>query len=170
MLGNVRFRVPLVLVLALILDTTLLTEIRIAGVMPDLMLLLAVAAGLEAGPTTGALVGFVSGMMADLVLPTPMGLSALVFTLVGYGVGITKGGLLRDAWWFPMFVAFVACSAGEGLFAVVGTVIGEAALINAHLGTIMLVVGATDGLLALPTQRVVRWSLAHRAPARTYAE
>jgi rod shape-determining protein MreD len=163
---NVRFRLPLVLLLALVAHISLLPQVRIAGVMPDVMLLVAVAAGLVAGPTYGALVGFVSGMLADLLLPTPLGLSALVFTLAGYLVGVTQGGLLRSTWWFPVVVAFVASSAGEGLFALAGSMIGEQHLVNAHLTTVMLVVGIANGILAGPVLRVVRWALGGEAAAR----
>lgn len=170
MLSDVRFRLPLALLIVLVVHTTVLPNFRVIGVMPDVMLLTAVAAGLAGGTMYGAVVGFATGLLADLLLPTPLGLSALVFTLIGYAVGVTKGGLLRDTWWFPVIVAFVASSAGEGLFAVMGTVIGEPDLINAHLSTIMLVVGVTNGILAPPVLRLVRWSLAHRAPDRAYAE
>ncbi len=170
MLSDVRFRLPVVLVLALLVHTTVLPEFRIAGVMPDVMLLLAVAAGLEGGPMYGALMGFGAGMLADLVLSTPLGLSSLVFTVVGYAVGVTKGGLLRDTWWFPVLVAMVASSAGVGLFALAATVIGDTHVLNAHLTTIMLVVGATDGILAPLVVRLVRWSLAGRHPMRAFVE
>lgn len=170
MLADVRFRLPVSLLITVLFHTTLLPEVRIAGVMPDVMLLLAVAAGLEAGPGYGALMGFLSGMLADLLLPTPLGLSALVFTLVGYVVGVTKGGLLRASWWFPVLVAFVASSAGQGVFALVATMIGETGLLNTHLSTVMLVVGITNAVLAVPMLRLVRWALAGRPPVRAYAE
>lgn len=168
--ADLRFRLPLTVLLCLVLHTTLLNEIRIAGVMPDVMLLVAVAAGLEAGPGYGAVIGFASGMLADLLLPTPLGLSALVFTLIGYIVGLAKAGLLRDSPWFPVAVAFVASSAGVALFALIGSMIGETGLVNAHLATIMLVVGITNAVLALPVLRLMRWSLAGRPPERAYAE
>ena len=170
MLSDVRFRLPLVLVLALIVHTTVLPSFRIAGVMPDVMLLLAVAAGLEGGPMYGALMGFASGMLADLLLSTPLGLSALVFTVVGYGVGVTKGGLLRDTAWFAVLVAFAASTAGVGLFAVAASVLGDTHVLNAHLTTIMIVVGVTNGLLAPPMVRIVRWALTSHLPSRAFAE
>ncbi|MGH9224854.1 MAG: rod shape-determining protein MreD [Acidimicrobiales bacterium] len=170
MLSGLRFRLPLLLLFALVVHTTLLPSVRIAGVMPDLMLLVAVAAGLEAGPSYGAAVGFASGMLADLVLPTPLGLSALVFTLIGYAVGLAKAGLIRDIWWFPVIVAFAASSAGEGAFAAAGWMIGEEGLVNGHLTTIMLVVGIFNAVMAPAVLRVVRWALAGREPARAYAE
>lgn len=170
MLGDLRFRLPLVLLLTLILHTTLLPEVRLFGVMPDVMLLLAIAAGLEAGPAYGALIGFVSGMLSDLLLPTPLGLSALVFTVVGYVVGVTKGGLLRSTWWFPVGVALVASAAGPVLFALAGTVIGEKGLVNSHLVVIAVVVAVTNAVLALPMLRMARWALAGRSVDRAYAE
>ena len=170
MITDLRFRLPLALLVCLLVHTTVLAEIRIAGVMPDIMLLAAVAAGLEAGPSYGAVMGFASGMLADLLLPTPLGLSALVFTLMGYTVGLAKAGLLRESPWFPVAVAFVASSAGTGLFAMAGAMIGETGLVNAHLATIMLVVGITNAVLALPVLRLLRWSLAGRPPERAYAE
>src|SRR5438067_6311088 len=170
MLADLRFRLPLLLLVALLLHTTLLPEIRIFGVMPDVMLLLAIVAGLEAGPSYGALLGFVSGMLSDLFLPTPLGLSALVFTLVGYVVGVTKGGLLRSTWWFPVMVAALASAAGPALFALIGTVIGEKGLLNRHLIDVIVVVAVSNAVLTLPMLRLARWSLVGRPPDRAYAE
>lgn len=169
-LSDMRFRVPLVLLTALVLHTAVLTQFRIAGVMPDVMLLLAIAAGLEAGPSYGAVAGFTAGMIADLFVPTPLGLSALVFSLTGYATGVAKGGLLNAAWWFPLTTAFVASSAGVALFALAGSMLGESHLLDGRLVTIMLVVGITSSLLAMPTLRLVRWALANRPSASAYAE
>ncbi|MDQ4096590.1 MAG: rod shape-determining protein MreD [Actinomycetota bacterium] len=170
MLSDLRFRVPLMVLIAVVLHTTVLAQVRVFGVMPDVMLLLAVAAGLEAGPGYGATIGFTSGMLSDLLLPTPLGLSALVFTVVGYVVGVTKGGLLRSTWWFPVGVALVASAAGQALFALVGTVIGEEGLLTRHLTAIVIVVALTNAILAVPILRLARWSLAGRPPDRAYAE
>ncbi|HVL28711.1 MAG TPA: rod shape-determining protein MreD [Acidimicrobiales bacterium] len=170
MITDLRFRLPVALLLCLLLHTTLLAEVRVAGVMPDIMLLVAVAAGLVAGPSYGAVAGFASGLLSDLLLPTPLGLSALVFTLIGYAVGLAKAGLLRESPAFPVAVAFVASSAGVGLFALAGSMIGATGLMNARLATVMLVVGIANGLLVLPVLRLVRWSLAGRPPERAYAE
>lgn len=169
-LEDLRFRVPLVLLTAMIVHSAFLSQLRFFGVMPELMLLLAVAAGLEAGPAYGALGGFASGMIADLFVPTPLGLSALVYSLTGYMVGLAKAGLLEAAWWFPMAVAFVASSAGIGLFALAGAMLGEEGLLGFHLGTVMLIVGVVNALLAPAVFRVVRWTLAGRPPVSAYSE
>jgi rod shape-determining protein MreD len=149
---------PIMLLGALLLQTTVLARMRVAGVMPDFMLLVAVAGGITAGPTRGAAVGFASGMLIDLFLPTPLGLSALVFTLVGYGVGVANTGVLRSAWYIPVLTAGSASVAGEALYAVVGSVLGER-MLTGHLATIAVVVGLTNAVLAPVAVKLVDWSL-----------
>jgi rod shape-determining protein MreD len=146
------------LLAALLLQTSVLVRLRVFGVMPDFMLLVAVAAGLTAGATRGAALGFASGMVIDLFLPTPLGLSALVFTLVGYGVGVANTGVLRSAWYIPMLTAGGASVAGVVLYAVAGSMLGER-MLTGHLVTIALVVGVSNAVLAPVAVRLVGWSL-----------
>lgn len=153
-----RLRLPLMLITALLLQTAVLARIQVFDVMPDFMLLVAVAAGITAGPTRGAALGFASGMVIDLFLPTPLGLSALVFTLVGYGVGVAHAGVLRSAWYIPMLTAGAASMAGVVLYAVVGSMLGER-MLTGHLVTIALVVGLSNAVLAPVAVGLVGWSL-----------
>ena len=158
MSSDPRLRMPLMLLTALLVQTTVLSRMRFWDVMPDFMLLVAVAGGITAGPTRGAALGFTSGMLIDLFLPTPLGLSALVFTLVGYGVGVANTGVLRSAWYIPVLTAGAASVAGVALYAVVGSVLGER-MINGHLVTILLVVGVCNAVLAPVGVKLVDWSL-----------
>jgi len=158
MRSDPRLRLPLMLIASLLLQTTVLARIRFFGVMPDFMLLVAVAGGITAGATRGATLGFASGMLIDLFLPTPLGLSALVFTLVGYGVGVANTGVLRSAWYIPVLVATGASVAGVFLYALVGSVLGEQ-MITGHLVTIAAVVGVSNAVLAPVGVRFVDWSL-----------
>ena len=153
-----RFRLPIMFVGALLLQTTLLNRLRIFGVMPDFMLLLAVAGGITAGAIRGAAFGFASGMLIDLFLSTPLGLSALVFTLVGYGVGVANTGVLRSAWYIPVLTAGGASIAGVTLYALIGSMLGER-MVDGHLVTIAVVVGLSNAVLAPVAVKFVDWSL-----------
>jgi rod shape-determining protein MreD len=158
-----RVRVPLVVVTALVVHLSLLTRVHVAGVMPDLMLLLAIAGGITAGAVPGAMLGVVSGLAVDVFLETPLGLSSLVFSLVGYSVGVAQTGILRSAWWIPMLTAFLASAAGELLFALAGAVVGTTPIDVGHLLVVVAVVGVTNALLAPLAVRLVGWSLAHHS-------
>ena len=100
--GIVAVRVSLVLVIALVLEVSIAPMFRLFGVQGDLMLLIAIVAGLAAGPDRGAAIGFASGLAYDLMLQTPFGLSALTYALVAFTVGSLQDSVLRAAWWIPV--------------------------------------------------------------------
>jgi rod shape-determining protein MreD len=163
-----RVRVPLVVVTALVVHLSLLTRVHVAGVMPDLMLLLAIAGGITGGAVPGAVLGFVSGMVVDVFLETPLGLSGLVFSVVGYSVGVAQTGILRSSWWIPMLTAFVASAAGAMLFALAGAVVGATPIDTRHLLVVVAVVGLTNALLAPLAVRLVAWALARQPSPRAF--
>jgi rod shape-determining protein MreD len=76
-----------VLVVAVLLQSTVLAGLRLAGVRPDLLVLAVVAVATASDATTGAVFGFVAGLVADLLFDLPVGVSALVYTAVGFAVG-----------------------------------------------------------------------------------
>jgi rod shape-determining protein MreD len=158
MTSDPRFRVPLLLLSALAVHLTLFSVLRVAGVAPDVMLLVAVAGGLVGGPVRGAVLGFTAGISVDVFLRTPMGLSALVFTLVGYGVGVVSTGVLTPSWYLPVVAASIASAAGVVLYAFVGAMLGEP-MVSRRLVTIVSVVAVGNGILAVPVIRAVTWAM-----------
>ena len=155
-------RLAPLLVVAVVLHAGVSPEVRVAGVAPDLLLLVGIAAGMAAGSARGASVGFVSGLLADCFLSTPFGLSALCGSLVGFATGVRSVSGGRAAPWVAPATAAAASAGGVALFAVLGTVLGEPGLLDGRLVTVAVVVGALNGLLLPAVLRPVRW--ATRAP------
>ncbi|MBK9181025.1 MAG: rod shape-determining protein MreD [Acidimicrobiales bacterium] len=153
-------RVPLVLVAAVVLQTTLVAELRLFGVNGDLLLLLAVAAGLVGPPQRAAVVGFASGLGLDLVVETPFGLSALAGCLTAYVVASIQTVVLRATWWIPMLTAAAATALGIGIYALGGYVLGERQLLSGELARIILVQAAVNAVLIRPAVWVQRWAMA----------
>jgi rod shape-determining protein MreD len=79
-----------VVVAAVLLQSTVLAELRLAGVRPDVLVLSVVAVAMASGPTSGAVFGFSAGLVADLLFDLPVGVSALVYTAVGFAVGTVR--------------------------------------------------------------------------------
>jgi rod shape-determining protein MreD len=79
-----------VLVVAVLIQSTMLARLRLAGVRPDLLVLAVVSVAVATDPTTGAVFGFVAGLVADLLFDLPVGVSALVYTAVGFAVGTVR--------------------------------------------------------------------------------
>jgi len=142
-------RALLLVVVTLLLQETIVLDLTVRGVHPDIMILLPVAAGIVAGPEEGALMGFVAGMAADLLLPTP----------VGFAVGATTGSITREVWWFPAVVALAASVAWVMLYAVLGAVLGQGQFVQVDLVAVVLVVAVVNAILAAPAVRVTAWAL-----------
>lgn len=142
----------------LLLQTTVIQNITIAGAHPDLLLLLPIAAGMAAGAEEGAVMGFVAGFAGDLFLPTPLGLWALVGCLAGTAVGVLTGSLVREVWWFRPLVALVTSAVAVLVYALIGAVLGQEQFLHADLAAIVTVVSVTNALLAVPAFRVMRWA------------
>ena len=164
-----RARFAAALAVVILLHQTALADVRVAGVRPDAPLLIAIVAGLAAGAERGAIIGFFAGLLADLFLPSAFGLSALVYSLVGFAVGSLQSGILRSAWWIPVVTAFAASAAGVVLYAVVGATVGEPEMVGPRLPLIALLVGVMNALLAPAAMRLITWASRANTPDRSYA-
>lgn len=151
-------KVAVVVLVTLVLQVCLFARFSYEGARPDLLVLLAVAAGFVGGPEKGATVGFAAGLAFDVVLATPFGLSALVYTLVGYSVGALGANVVRAAWWISPVLVGVASGAAMVLYALVGVVLGQATLDGPPLTAIVAVVAALNAVLAPLAIRAMRWA------------
>lgn len=88
---------PGLLIVALLLQVTILDLIRVAGVKPDLVLILVVFNALLRGQLNGALWGFGAGLMEDVATGCCFGLNALVQMAVGYLAGMARTRLYVDS-------------------------------------------------------------------------
>ena len=164
-----RLRLVLVLFAALTLHQSLFATLRVGDAHPQLLLLVAVVAGLLAGAERGALIGFTVGLVSDLFVQTPLGLSALTFALVAFVVGSLQSGIVHSAWWIGPLTALVASFAGVVLYGLLGAIIGQASFVSPRLVEIAAGVGVMNALLSVPVVRAMAWALdspAERAFAR----
>lgn len=152
-------RVGLVVLGFVTVQQTLMLDIRVGGVHPDIMVLLPIVAGIVGGPARGASMGFGAGLVADLFLPTPFGLSALVGTMIGFAVGVTTLALDRSAIWLPPVAALGASALYELIYPVLGSVLGQPQMLHVDLLRIVVVVSVTNAVLAIPALRLVTRAL-----------
>ncbi|MCL4867681.1 MAG: rod shape-determining protein MreD [Anaerolineae bacterium] len=97
-----------VMVILLIIQTSVLPRFPLWGVVPQLMLLAAVAWGLLEGLEEGALWGFVAGILSDLFSITPVGLSALAFMSAVIVVALLYRTLPINRFVLPVILSLVA--------------------------------------------------------------
>ncbi len=141
-------RLFVLIVVVVLVQVTVFPHLRIAGVAPDLGLVVALAVGYHDGPEAGAIAGFVAGFGFDLFLETPLGLNALAYALVGYGVGIIEGGLLRSPRWLPSVLGVAGGLAGGLILIGIGVLAGVENVKGTHGVQTIGIAALYDAVLA----------------------
>lgn len=141
------------------LQTTLLNDMRPFGVCLQVMLLMSASAGLAKGSEMGAIVGFMMGFMYDMVLTTPLGLSAVVFAAVGYVSGFANSFVHESTWWTRMLLGSVASMLGMFFMPIALSVVGIEGAFTSHVVIVMVVVGVSNALLSEMGVRACGWAM-----------
>jgi rod shape-determining protein MreD len=164
-----RLRLSVLLLVALLLQTTIVPDLRLRGTDADVLLLFGICAGLAGGAEMGAIVGFAAGLLLDLFLQTtPVGLSALTYCLVGFGVGAVRRAVFREGWLLLPAIALVASSIGVVLFVVIGSTVGQSQLTSVgprRIIEVAIIVGVLNAVFAVPVSRIVAWAATGSAGA-----
>ncbi|MHB8341068.1 MAG: rod shape-determining protein MreD [Mycobacteriales bacterium] len=84
------FLAALLALTALLLQLTAVDRLHLPDGRPDLVVLVLAASALVEGPVLGMCLGFGAGLVADLLGNHLLGRLALLFTLIGYGVGLLR--------------------------------------------------------------------------------
>jgi rod shape-determining protein MreD len=123
----VRRTILLVVVVltALLLQTTVFADIRLLGARPELMYLLTIVFGLLEGPASGAATGFASGMAQDFLLNQPKGITALTLTLLGYAIGMLRQYIVSPSPVLPVVLVTLGTFGGVVFYGVVSFLLGQ---------------------------------------------
>ena len=147
----------LVIITAVLLQTSLFPHLALAGFRPDLIALLTVGFALEDGPGSGMRVGFAGGILADLLVNhSAVGLSALVYVALGYGVGVARPYLAPESVTAPLIAALLSGIVGDGGFGLLSRLLGDETYGLTFIAESALLVALYNTLLAPVVFAVVR--------------
>lgn len=139
----------LLVLLAVVLQLSFFSSFSYEGVVPNLVLLVVVAAGLVRGPEFAAFLGFIGGMAIDLVPPADhvAGRWALALVLVGYLAGRIRQDSGRSS---VVALATVAAGSfvGTSVFALSGMLLRDPAIPVAEALRVIPIALVYDLLLA----------------------
>ena len=114
-----------VVVTALLLQSTVFTDIKLLGISPELMYLVTIVIAIREGPQEGAIVGFAGGMAQDFMLNQPKGITALTLTLVGYSIGLARQYIVSPSPLLPTILVAAGTAAGVIFYQVVAFRLGQ---------------------------------------------
>lgn len=148
-MSAVRIGMLAVLLLVLIaFQDAALRYVAIWGVVPNVALIVVIAAGVVRGSDYGAGLGFIAGLLLDLVPPATgtAGRWALALVVVGYLAGRVSDDVRRSRRALVVLVAgcsFVATS----IYALTGVLLGDVALESGRM-PLVIVVGVVVDVIA----------------------
>lgn len=174
-------------VVALVIQVSVLARLHLPGAVPDLMLLTVLGLALVYGHTGGALVGFGAGLLADLAPPADhaAGRWALALLVVGYVVSrfAHDHSPARAGDGQPPYLLMFAAGAGgafvgTSVFALTGTLLQDPAVGIGDMLEVVLTAVAYDVLVAVLVLPLTVWiftrepgpraaQVTPRAPRRT---
>jgi len=110
--------------LALLVQVSVLAALPLPGGAPDLVLVVVIAFALAEGPLSGMVTGLVAGLLADLLAVHELGRLALAYVVVGFATGLLDDDRERGA-----LAPFVVVGAGAVgallLYAAQGLLLGD---------------------------------------------
>jgi rod shape-determining protein MreD len=153
-------RLPLRLALlalgTVVIQEAAVSQISIFGTSADLTPLVVMSVGLLAGSIPGAIMGFCTGLLVDMVLVQTLGVTSLLYIVIGYWSGRLRE--LRDPshGLVPMGLGAGATAfAGLGM-AIIQFLLGVDAPVSLLLLQQIFIAVLVNTLLALPVYAAVR--------------
>ncbi|MDD3140940.1 MAG: rod shape-determining protein MreD [Lachnospiraceae bacterium] len=86
----------LIIVVCFILESTVFRYLALASITPNLMIIITSSFGFMRGKKSGMLVGFISGLLIDIMFGDIIGFYALIYMLIGYGNGFFQQLFYED--------------------------------------------------------------------------
>jgi rod shape-determining protein MreD len=162
--------VALLLLGSLVLQSTVLEQVTFKGVTPQLSLVVVVSLAYIDGERVGVVTGFTAGFVQDLLLPVGsiVGLTALVYTLIGFAVGSLSRYSVSESVWAPILGVILASAAAEASYAAMSIMLGENWVSLAYTGKVIGLVVLYNTLLTPFVYPFVRKVANRFGPGRVY--
>jgi rod shape-determining protein MreD len=162
--GALAVRVAVFAVAVVFFQIGVVSEVPVFGVNADLSILLVAFVGLMCGSMLGAATGFAVGMLVDLALFQTLGLTSLIFTLIGYWCGRLRE--LRDpqAALTPLLVGASASAVSLLGYSVMEFMLGVDAPVSFELLRQIVLGIVVNTIVAVPMWVLVRRVLVGALP------
>ena len=104
-----RFIVSILLiVICFLLQTTVFKGLAFGGIVPNLLIVLTASFGFMREESTGLLIGFFSGLLADIFFGNVLGLNAMIYMYIGYTNGKFNRLFFPDDIKLPLLLIFLS--------------------------------------------------------------
>jgi rod shape-determining protein MreD len=161
---NLILRLVLLAFAAVVIQEAAISQITLFGVSADVMPLVVMSVGLICGSMTGAVMGFGAGLLVDLVLVQTLGITSLLYLLIGYWSGRVRE--LRDPshGLVPVVGGAAATAVAQVGMAMLQFLLGVDAPVSGLLVQQIFVTILINTLISLPVYAIVRRTIGRAVP------
>jgi hypothetical protein len=150
----------LVTVALVALQVSIVSPLRVGGVVLMVVWLWPFAVGLTGSTAVAVTTGLLAGLLFDSTTATPYGLTGLVGAAIGWGISLLAregiGDLDGSAWWVPALLAGLAGAAAPLLYVAAGALVGHLSFWRAGLSAMMGLNFVGFFVLARPLARLAQ--------------
>lgn len=114
----------LIILTALLLQSTIFADVPLAGARPELLYMLTIFIAMREGPREGMIAGFSAGMAYDFLLNSPKGMTALTLVLLGYVIGMLRQYIVTPSPWLPTVLAGIGTFGGVLFYGFLASFLG----------------------------------------------
>jgi len=107
--------IGLVAVINFVIQASLFSYIEVFGVSPNIALLIVVAYAMLRGDVEGAILGFSTGLLIDIVFGSVLGFYALIYAVTGFLCGKPFKDFVRENYLLPLVLTITAALLIESL-------------------------------------------------------
>jgi rod shape-determining protein MreD len=150
---------------AVLLQNGFFSELRLLGGQVDILPLVALASGFLAGPAGGALTGFGMGLLSDLLLGVPLGLTSLLLLLIGEIGGRVGSARDPEGLFIPMVTGAVVTFGALVAAGILQVLLGAPSAASLDLVRGVVTTSMLNGLIAPLVYRATRRGLVGALPS-----
>lgn len=156
MSAGTAIRAGALVFVAALFQAAIFSSFDIRGGAPDVLLVVVVSLGLLRGSIAGAILGFLAGLVVDLLTLETLGLTSLVLTLAGFWAGRYAETTARGRR-LPVLVAVGVVTVLAGVFTfVLHYLLGDEVVARYALVTTLVPTVVINVVVALPVHALVR--------------
>jgi rod shape-determining protein MreD len=156
----IAVRIGLIILATAVLQAAFFSKLTILGAAPNAVPVVVVSLGLLGGGVTGALCGFLGGLLVDSLLLQTLGVSSLVLLWVGYLAGRYRESFAVERSYVPALLAGGLTLLGAAGFAVLQLMLGVETPVSLLIVREIIVQAFLAALLAFAIYPLVRRILA----------
>lgn len=116
MIGSIILKWFFSFLICMVLQTTIMPEVAISGIMPDLIIITLFLLSIKHGQLAGIYTGFIVGLFMDVYSPSLLGQNALALTVIGFIFGFFEEKVMRVDSIMKIFLLIIGLFIHDSIF------------------------------------------------------